>query len=276
MAFKLNGWLKRIRYTGATAPDLKTLRAIVTHQVRAIAFENLDVLLERAIEINDDAIYAKLVEGGRGGYCFELNGLLSCGLRQLGFEVRDLAGRVLVTHSHSLPARTHRMMQVMIANVPWLVDVGFGGMTLTAPMELKAGNMIDTATGRFRLVGIYEDLQLESLSPKGWHPLYRFDLQRQYLSDYQIANEHVALNPASHFRHHLILSLATRDGRLTQLNRRFTRHTLSEEAHHELSDSELYQVINRDFGLHTQAPDHGFSHAELSAALRRVTDARAK
>ncbi|BDH46738.1 N-hydroxyarylamine O-acetyltransferase [Salmonella enterica subsp. enterica serovar Choleraesuis] len=270
MSFEIHGWLKRIGYSGPVTPDINTLRAIVASQVATISFENMDVLLGRAMELDDDHIYAKLVDGGRGGYCFELNGLLSRGLRELGFDVRDLAGRVMLGRHNSLPPRTHRMMTVTIDGTQWLVDVGLGGQTPTEPLLLNSEDEQLIASGRYRMERVEEDYQLEYFGSHGWQPLYRFDLQRQYLSDYQMANEHVSLHPTSHFRHHLMLSLPSATGRLTELNRRFTEHTSAGDASYELSDSELYQVLQTRFGLSLDSEQYGISQHQFSMMMQRV------
>ncbi|EMA8652861.1 arylamine N-acetyltransferase, partial [Cronobacter sakazakii] len=77
MAFKRQDYFSRIGYTGEPRPTLETLTALHKRHTATIPFENLDVLLGREILLDDDAIFVKLVEAGRGGYCFEQNALFS-------------------------------------------------------------------------------------------------------------------------------------------------------------------------------------------------------
>ncbi|EOT1168876.1 arylamine N-acetyltransferase, partial [Cronobacter turicensis] len=77
MAFRRQDYYSRIGYTGESRPTLETLNALHRHHTAAIPFENLDVLLGREILLDDDAIFIKLVEAGRGGYCFEQNALFA-------------------------------------------------------------------------------------------------------------------------------------------------------------------------------------------------------
>ena len=53
-------------------------------QPQVIAFENLDPLLKRPVKLDAASLEAKLVKGGRGGYCFEQNLLFGHVLRALG------------------------------------------------------------------------------------------------------------------------------------------------------------------------------------------------
>ena len=53
------------------------LGRIQTACVLNIAYENLDILEGQPIQLTADALFDKIVTRGRGGYCFELNGLLS-------------------------------------------------------------------------------------------------------------------------------------------------------------------------------------------------------
>ncbi len=72
------------------------------------------------------------------GYCFEQNGLLERALREIGFNVRSLLGRVVLANPPQMPPRTHRLLLVEVAGERWIADVGFGGQTLTAPIKLLA------------------------------------------------------------------------------------------------------------------------------------------
>lgn len=48
----------------------------------------------------------------RGGYCFEQNGVFERVLCELGFNVRSLLGRVVLSNPPALPPRTHRLLLV--------------------------------------------------------------------------------------------------------------------------------------------------------------------
>jgi arylamine N-acetyltransferase len=68
-----------------SAADRANLDRLIAAHLNRVAFENLDVLLERPIEIDAEATFAKIVERGRGGYCFEANSLFARLLLSLGY-----------------------------------------------------------------------------------------------------------------------------------------------------------------------------------------------
>lgn len=76
----------RIGVTGAIHLDRESFdRLIFAHQC-AVPFENLDICeLGKAISLGTRAIYAKVVEQRRGGYCFELNAAFYDLLEACGF-----------------------------------------------------------------------------------------------------------------------------------------------------------------------------------------------
>ena len=48
----------------------------------------------RPIVLNTAAFYRKIVDEGRGGFCYELNGLFDELLRYVGFKTRLISARV--------------------------------------------------------------------------------------------------------------------------------------------------------------------------------------
>ena len=90
----LDAYFARIGYDGPRTPTLETLRALHLLHPAAIAFEAIDVLLDRGIDLDPAAVDAKLITAGRGGYCYEQNGLFKRVLTALGFEVEGLIARV--------------------------------------------------------------------------------------------------------------------------------------------------------------------------------------
>src|ERR1043165_2989243 len=92
----LQAYFRRIGYLdGDRAPPLETLRALHPHPTQTIAFEDLDPLSGRPVNLDLPSLERKLVHEGRGGYCFEHNLLFSHVLHELGFAVQGLAARVV-------------------------------------------------------------------------------------------------------------------------------------------------------------------------------------
>jgi diamine N-acetyltransferase len=117
--------------------DLASLHLLAASFTATIPFENLDCALGRGVDTTLPAVFTKIVTAGRGGYCFENNGLMHFALRALGFEVARRVARVVLGPSPS--GFTHLVNIVRLADgAEFLVDVGFGGSSLRAPLPLAS------------------------------------------------------------------------------------------------------------------------------------------
>jgi len=83
----LAAYLRRIGYDGPTRPDLETLHGVVSAHATTVPYETFDVFLGRPMTTNPDVAYRKIVGEGRGGWCYENNGVLGLALAAMGFDV---------------------------------------------------------------------------------------------------------------------------------------------------------------------------------------------
>ena len=269
----LTAWFERLNWTGTPEADLPTLQSLHQHHNSAIPFENLDVLLPREIELTDEALFAKLVVARRGGYCFELNGLFERGLREIGFNVRSLLGRVVMSNPTQMPPRTHRILLVDLEGEPWLADAGFGGQSLTAPIRLQADIEQQTPHGLYRLQPDGVDWILQFRHHDRWQQMYRFDLSQQYFSDFVTGNLYSAHWPHSHFRHHLLMCRHLPDGsKLTLTNFHFTRwqNGHAEEQFNAIDVHALHELLQTRFELGTDDAQHGVTLEQLTAVMSGI------
>ncbi len=266
----LSAYFARTGWQQPVSVDIDTLRALHLHHNSAIPFENIDVVLPREIQLDDQSLVDKLVTARRGGYCFEQNGLFERVLREVGFNVRSLLGRVVLANPPQMPPRTHRLLLVELNGERWIADVGFGGQTLTAPIRLIAEEEQATPHGLYRLINDGQDWVLQFRHHDHWQSMYHFDLAAQYQTDYVMGNFWSAHWPQSHFRHHLLMCRHLPDGgKLTLTNLHFTHwqdgHVVEQI---NLPDAEaLYQLMQERFGLGVDNPKYGFSLAELTAVM---------
>ena len=199
-AIDLDAYFERIGYGGGRTPVLDTLRAIHLRHPQSIPFENLSPLLGRPVRLDAQSLQKKLVFDGRGGYCFEQNLLLSHALKGLGFRVVELAARVLWnTPEGVVRPRSHMLLLVHLEDGAFIADVGFGGLTLTAPLRLQADIEQATPHEPFRLIELGQDFVLQALIGDAWRPLYRFGLQEQLLPDYEVTSWYLSNHPESQF-----------------------------------------------------------------------------
>ena len=222
----LHAYLERIGVRAPVAPNVQILRAIISAHVATIPFENLDPFLGISPALDIASVQRKLVHDHRGGYCFEQNRLLSDALRAIGFQVTDLAARVLWGQPEdAITARTHMLLRVEADGKSWLADAGFGGNTPTGPLQLVANIEQATPHESFRLIRRDDsDWRLQLFAADAWQTLYRFDLQPQYPADYRVSNYWTSKNPDSHFVTGLTAARAPAGRRLALRNRQFTEH----------------------------------------------------
>jgi len=255
---QLSAYLDRIGHAGSREPTLALLRGLVAAHARTIPFENIDVLLGREIRLDADTLIDKLVRRGRGGYCFEHNLLLAGALQRLGFAVEMLAGRVLWGLSGDrLGPRVHLLLRVATPEGDFLADVGFGRLTLTAPLRLAIGPEQPTPHDTHRLVEAEDEIELHARLDGGWARLYRFGLVPQLPADYEMANWFTATSPASVFTSHLMMARGDPERRFALFDRQFTvRRRNGEAERRTLAEAgELGEVLGRHFGLELPGAD---------------------
>ena len=248
----IDAYCARIGYAGPLEPTLAVLRGIVGRHSTTIPFENLDVLAKRAIRLDPPSLYAKLVRGQRGGYCFEHNLLLLEVLRRLGFRAQGLAARVQWGRPAGVTGpRTHMLLRVDLPEGPHIADVGFGGLTPTAPLALDAESEQATPHETFRLVAAGSEFGLEAKLAEEWSSLYRFSLQEQMAVDYEVANWFTSTHPEALFVRNLIASRPGEDRRCTLFNDKFTiRHRDGKAERRTLNGAaEFGEVLARHFGI---------------------------
>jgi arylamine N-acetyltransferase len=228
----VQAYMNRIGYRASAPPTLDTLRALVAAHNRTIPFENLDPLLGIPVgDLSASALTDKLVQRRRGGYCYEQNGLMGYVLQQLGFGVERLAGRVVwMSTFDTLPAKTHETLSVTVPGVDgrWLVDVGFGGQTLSSPIRLEAGPVQQTRHEPYRLREHGDGYVLEAQVRNEWQPLYMFSTRPQPQIDLEVGSWYVSTHPKSGFVTGLSAALVTDEARWNLRGRNLAIHSSGE------------------------------------------------
>src|SRR3954471_19326216 len=135
----LPAYFARIGWNGSRTPTLATLAALLERHMRAIPFENLDVLLRRPVRLDLDSIQSKLVGARRGGYCFEHATLFAAVLEKLGFETRRHTARVVLFEPVTTAPRAHMFLTVCLPEGTFVADPGFGLFTSRVPIPLVDG-----------------------------------------------------------------------------------------------------------------------------------------
>jgi N-hydroxyarylamine O-acetyltransferase len=226
----LDTYCRRIGYDGERAPTLATLCALHELHPRSIAFENLDPLLGRPVRLDPASLHGKMLQGGRGGYCFEHNLLFGHVLRAMGFKVRELIGRPRWRMPDSvITPRIHMLLLIDLEQTQYVADVGFGGNTLTGPLLLHSREEQSTPHEPARVVEAAGQWSIQVKIRGGWATTYIFDLSEQLLIDLETSNWWTSSNPDSPFVNELRLARTEVGGRYTLRNNELARHRLNSE-----------------------------------------------
>lgn len=150
-------YLDRIGFTEPVRPDVATLRALHRAHMQAIPYDSLDVQFGRPVSLDPAAAFEKIVVRGRGGWCYEMNGLFGAMLQLVGFKVTRMAGAAMREQRGDFMIGSHLVLLVDLPEGPWIADVGFGDGALE-PFPLAASPL--TIEGY--------DFRLEALDERWW------------------------------------------------------------------------------------------------------------
>lgn len=245
----LSKYLKKIGMSENIELDIHSLKQLHKLHHSRIPFENFDVLDGKPIILSKEALYNKMVLKDRGGYCFELNGLLLNVLTSLGFDARALLGRVHLSEKPS--GRGHLVCLVTLNNKPWIVDTGFGSQTPREPLPLELDRELVTDNQTFRFIkNEYYGVILQQKNENKWFDLYSLDMSYVCDGDINYGNYFTSTNPSSIFTFNCVASLRTEDGIIALLNNKLK--IKSKNGTKELTlDNEIayFSALKEHFGL---------------------------
>lgn len=248
--FNKEEYLKRISFPNKeVAVDFETLKAIHRAQHTAVPFENFDILLGREIRLEPKSLFQKLVGQKRGGYCFELNGLLLMALKEFGFEARPLLGRVHLSGEPS--GRSHQTTLVTIGDEKWLVDVGFGAESPLIPIPIVHDQPVSFEDQSYRIINDAQfGYMLQSKQGADWKNLHSFDLNPVLEIDIKFGNHFTSTSPESFFANARIAALPVENGRLTLYNDRIKKVLNGKEEVIMLKDDASYlAALEKEYGI---------------------------
>jgi N-hydroxyarylamine O-acetyltransferase len=256
----IDKYLKRIGLSTRPPPTLAGLRAMHRAHLLAIPYENLDVQLRRPVTIERPAIYEKIVERRRGGWCYEMNGLFGWALGELGFNVTRATGSVMREMAGDATNANHLVLRVDLPEGLYLADVGFGD----GPRD-----PVPVAAGAFHSHGF--DFSLRRVDEKWWrlhsHPFGAapsFDFNLDPANEEQLAAkcEELQADPQSHFRQNLFCFRHTKRG-VTSLRgrvlRKITPQAITERV---IADADDLMTVFRD--------ELGLNHPEARALWPQI------
>ncbi|MEO8114801.1 MAG: arylamine N-acetyltransferase [Phenylobacterium sp.] len=243
----LEAYFDRIGFRGEARADLETLRALHRGHLLAISYENLDVQLGRPVSTSAADAFDKLVTRRRGGWCYEMNGLLGAVLDEIGFKVTRLAGGVHRLARGDEAVGNHLVLRVDLGE-PWIADVGFGD-GIREPFPLTAG--VHSADGYdYRLERLDADWWRFHNHPLGGAPNFDFTLEPADPAHLAAKCQELQTSPQSIFVMTAICQRHTPEALLLLRGRALRRVRPGEKEDRLLgSADEFVEVLARDFDL---------------------------
>ncbi|WP_410209641.1 arylamine N-acetyltransferase family protein [Aquirhabdus sp.] len=253
-------YLNKIGYVGSLEPTLDLLKVLISLHAEAIPFGNLSCFIGEPISIAPDDIATKLLDSGREGYCLEHSTLTRVALKELGYQTRNLLGRVYYQNTpQATPAKTHLVTVVTLDDKDYLFDPGFGGMTPTGLISFDLGDQPqNTPLESFRLVksadtGLHPDtlegieVMLQSYVRETWINVYGLNPHELVThSDAVLANWYISTSPQSLFTQQLMVARATFTERTTMNGTTMRTHGMNGSKTQKLESFNDFQKAIED------------------------------
>lgn len=231
-------------------PDIAGLRMLQRQHLLNVPFENLDIHWKRPVKVDIGAFYQKIVGENRGGFCYELNGLFNELLRELGFVTRLLSARVSGVDGTFTPEYDHAAILVIIGEMQYLADVGFGAFA-AEPLQFVPDLEQSDPAGTF-VIRRFDNEYFEVAKQQdfGWKSEYIFKPLGHDLSEFAERCEWQQASPDSHFTTGRICSLMTLNGRKTLTDDKFILTDGNERTETPIvSEEEFETVLFTQFGI---------------------------
>ena len=248
---RVEKFLKRIGFTGTPKVDYETLAQIQTRFVLSIPFENLDMhYKEGGIPHDLEAAYEKIVERGRGGFCYECNGLLYLMLREMGFRTELLSGRMTIDGPLDGPEFGHMFLRVTIDR-PYIVDVG-NGQSFRTPLYEDGGNEAWIPEGFWFRMGPHIDgwtLYSRSKDTR-WNTRFNYEPIARDFNQFASGNAYHHTSPDSPFPKGPMATIATPEGRIFVTRNHFVENRFGEKIDTPLtSEAEFLDCLKTRFNI---------------------------
>lgn len=245
--------LDRISYTGSRQTTLSVLTALQQAFLLTVPFENLDIHQARLISLEPGAAEHKIVKEGRGGFCYESNGLFHRLLETFGFRVQLCSAQMMGKHSLS-PVYDHMVLTAEIDGHGYLVDVG-NGESVRTPMQLNSNRVSTTPEGKMYRIGTLEGmptLEVCTTDNHTWQTRFAVNSIACRLEDFRDRCQYHQTSKESPFTRQPLVTLALREGRATLTGRTFKvmrgNRVITEREFH--SDEEYHACLQTQFGIY--------------------------
>lgn len=240
-------------------PTLATLGRIHCAHVTTVPFENLAIVGDPygthdgdGVTLSTPELYEKIVSCERGGYCFELNGLVHWLLATVGYDTDRVAARITGDGGIELPANHHS--NIVHLERRYVVDVGMGTPKLRQPLPVDGPPVTDDVGVEWRVVDsdrpdVTHRVEFRYESDDDWTARYVFDETPRSLSYFEATNDYLQSAPESTFTGSPSLSVGTADGLVHLDSETLLEYVGPEKREQPVSPDEWHDVLAEHFGI---------------------------
>lgn len=234
----------------SASADVEFLRDLQSKHIARYSFNSLAVVLGQDISLEVEAIFSKIVEKQRGGYCFEHNKLVLSVLAELGFDVRLLMAKVIYNRDVDV-ARTHRVTLLNLDGEDYIVDTGFGHFGARFPVKLELGLEQDQGDAVYRIVqNSNQNYCYQVFKEEAFFTLYTFNLHHYSEAECLPAHFYSHKSPDAAFVNNMVVCrkfyndiLSLRNNELFRISNEETITTVITSA------KQLHQILTETFEL---------------------------
>lgn len=249
------------------ADQLSTLERLQRAHVTTVPFETLAITgspfddgdggglgdFGDGVRLDYAHLFEKIVDGERGGFCFELNGLFNRLLDALGFDVTRVAARVVGSDGTGRPPANH-LVNLVELDRRYVVDVGVGVPTMRRPLPLDGSVRTDDAGVSWRVTPCDrpDETYVTQWRPHAdgdWQDRYWFSETSRPFHYFEATCDYLQTAPESPFTGDPTVSIATDDGHLKLGRDTLTRDVGDEETIRHVDAAEWHEVLAREFGV---------------------------
>ncbi len=247
--FVLADYLARIGLDSVPATNAQGLAQLLRAQLRSVPFENLDVQAGKLVSLVPEDIVDKIVYRRRGGYCYEVNGVLAMALDALGFGYQIIGARPMFYPQRR--AKTHVILLVEADGQQWICDAGFGSFGLRAPVGLhQLGEEVVQEGEIFKLViNERQEYVLQAKVKGEWVNQFGFDIYPMEWVDFVPANFFNSKSPDAIFVQRYLVMLQTAEGRKLLSGDQFKLMSATDECVTQVDPASLDELLLLEFNL---------------------------
>jgi len=252
-----DAYLERIGLAGKEIPLTKEgLDMLQWAQLKNVPFENIDIYdYDVKVDFMVDELFDKVVNKGRGGYCFELNAIFMALLKSVGFEVYSVGVRIIMGGGDDyIPAIAHRGIIAVIDGKRYYADVGFGMTNApAASICIEDSDKQDIAGQTFHVEDRpYNNKMIIQHYKTGPANLFLFSADPFHDVDFIAYNNNMQVTG---WRAKRIANLRTQDGAIS-VDGDIFRETVGEQRTETKINSpqEALEILNSKFGMKLTKP----------------------